>query len=356
MKVFFDARYIRTTFHDGVSRYTTELGNALARITPVTFLICDEAQRQLLPKGADCILIHAPTSLKEPFTALILNKYKPDVLFSPMQTIGTLGRRFRVILALHDLIYYRHRTPPKPLSPLIRLGWRLYHVTYLPQRLTLNAADMVVTVSEVSKQDILSARLTKRPIEVIPNAPRDLSNLLKKAFDPSASPKNLIFMGSFMRYKNVEALVAAMEFLPDRVLHLLSPIPAARQAELEARIPSGAKVVFHNGVSDDAYARLLVDNAVLVSATRDEGFCLPLAEALKLGVPAVVSDLPVLHEVAGDGALYFKCNHPQDFANRILELDDPKVVRRLIKAGKTHIAQFSWDESAERLLAAIKML
>ena len=38
MRLFFDARYIRTDFHDGISRYTTELGNALAAITPANWL------------------------------------------------------------------------------------------------------------------------------------------------------------------------------------------------------------------------------------------------------------------------------------------------------------------------------
>src|SRR5690625_6518541 len=40
----------------------------------------------------------------------------PDVVFSPMQTIGSAGRKFGLILTLHDLIYYQHRTPPKDRS------------------------------------------------------------------------------------------------------------------------------------------------------------------------------------------------------------------------------------------------
>src|SRR5688500_2278243 len=121
-------------------------------------------------------------------------------------------------------------------------------------------------------------------------------------------------MGTFFGYKNVEALIAGMEFLPARTLHLLSPISENRRGELENRVPKGANVVFHNGVSDKEYAMLLADDAVLVCATRYEGFCLPLAEALALGVPAVVSNLDVLHEVAEGGALYFGCNKPQEFA------------------------------------------
>ncbi len=116
MRLLFDARYIRTDFHDGISRYSAELAAAVAAAAParevdVAFLIHDEAQRAFLPSGARAVRIHAPTSVREPFTALLLNRYRPDALFSPMQTIGVLGRRFGVILTLHDTIYYRHRTP-----------------------------------------------------------------------------------------------------------------------------------------------------------------------------------------------------------------------------------------------------
>src|SRR5688500_19056845 len=156
MKLFFDARYIRTDFHDSMSRCSAELGNAIAQITPVTFIICDKAQLALLPDGADYVLIHPPTSIREPFSAFFLNKYHPDVVFSPMQTLGTIGKKFKVILTLHDLIYYHHRTPPKMFNPFIRFGWRLYHASYAPQRFVLNRADMIATVSETSKNEILS--------------------------------------------------------------------------------------------------------------------------------------------------------------------------------------------------------
>ena len=112
MKIFFDARYTRTDYHDGISRYSAELGNALAKLTPVTFLISDEAQKQWFPSDAQFIKIHPGTSIKEPFTAFILNKYKPDVVYSPMQTIGTMGRKYKSVLTPQDMIYYRHPQAP----------------------------------------------------------------------------------------------------------------------------------------------------------------------------------------------------------------------------------------------------
>ncbi len=70
MKLLYDARYIRPDFHDGISRYTTEIANALAKQTKVTFIISDEKQLAFLPENADFVKIHPPISPREPFTSL----------------------------------------------------------------------------------------------------------------------------------------------------------------------------------------------------------------------------------------------------------------------------------------------
>lgn len=353
MKLLFDARYIRTDFHDGVSRYSTELGSALAKLTEVTFLVSDLAQLQFLPKKATYELIHSPTSAKEPFTARVLNKLEPDIVFSPMQTIGTAGRTYKQILTTHDMIYYRHLMPPKNLNPAIRLGWRMYHMSYVPERITLNGADVVVTVSQTVQRELEKAKLTKRPIVVISNAPQRFHThkVIHKG-----TPKNIVYMGSFMPYKNVEVLIKGMEWLPGRTLHLLSKIAPARRRELSALIPKGADVRFYGGVTDDEYEAVLAHNAILASGSLDEGYGLPIAEALAMGLPAVVSNIPIFHEVGAGGALYFDPKKPKQFADRIKELDDEKLMKEVILAGKTHIASYTWDDSARTLLNTIKSM
>lgn len=356
MKLFFDARYIRTDFHDGISRYTTELGNALARQAAVTFIISDKAQLKFLPENARHVVLHPVTSWREPLSALWLNRFRPDVVVSPLQTIGSVGRRFKMVLNQQDMTYYRHASPPPQFSRAVRAAWRLYHATYVPGRLVLNGADLVATVSETSKKEIITANLTKKPIVVVPNAARDLSEFLPAAPYVIGKPKNLVYMGAFIPYKNVETLIQAMEWLPGKTLHLLSRIKPERKAELRALIPEGADVVFHGGVSDEEYARLLENDAIMVSASKSEGFGLPLIEAQKLGVACVVSDIDVFHEVGGDGALYADPDDPQQFAARIASLDNQQLRDDLIEKGKQKAATYSWDDSARTLLDAIKQL
>ena len=115
MKLMVDARYTRIGFHDGISRYTASLLGALKDLmdsgapeiagVQLVMVISDERQLQMLP-GLPHVKICSPTGPLEPTAALQLNKYKPDVVFSPMQTIGSVGRKFKLVLTLHDLIYY----------------------------------------------------------------------------------------------------------------------------------------------------------------------------------------------------------------------------------------------------------
>ena len=358
MKLFFDARYIRTDYHDGISRYSYEVGTALSKQHDVTFIVSSDAQAAMLPEGSTAVKIHPVDSWKEPFASMTLNKYGPDVVFSPMQTMGTIGRRFKLILTLHDMIYYVHRLPPPSAKGIVRPLWRLFHLTYWPQRFVLNRADIVATVSQTSRDEIAHAKLTKRPLIVVSNAARDLSPLLTSPVKQSKQPpKNLVFMGTLLPYKNAETLIHMMKYLPNRTLHLCSKVSPARKLELERLVPAAADVVFHNGVSDEEYAALLADDAIMVSASRAEGYGLPLAEALKLGVPAVVSDRPFFREIAGDSsAVFADPNDPENFARGVQSLNELSERTKRVSAGIIAVDRFSWDVSSKVLLEACQSL
>ncbi len=358
MKLFFDARYIRTDYHDGISRYSYELGCALAKLHDVTFIVSSDEQAAMLPEGTNAVKIHPVDSWLEPFAALRLNKYGPDVVFSPLQTLGSISRRFKLILTLHDMIYYVHRLPPPTAKGIVRPIWRLFHLAYWPQRLVLNRADTVATVSQTSRDEIAHAKLTNRPLIVVSNAARDLSPLLTSPVTQHEEPpKNLVFMGTLLPYKNAETLIEMMKYLPNRTLHLCSKVSPARKIQLKSLVPTGSNVVFHNGVSDEEYAALLADDAIMVSASRAEGFGLPLAEALKLGVPCVVSDRPFFREIASnDSAVFADPNDAENFARGVQSFNDLRERQRRSKAGVAAVDRFSWDVSASVLLEACKKL
>ena len=353
MKIVVDCRYVRTDQHDGISRYTAGVVEALSREHPLTMLISDERQLKLLPE-LPWAMASAPTSAREPLVALQVNKLHPDVVFTPMQTMGTFGRRYKLVKTLHDLIYYRNRTPPRDLNPAIRLLWRLYHLAWWPQRLLLNRADAVATVSETTEHLIQQHHLTKRPIVVVGNAP-DPAPAGPPAERSMPTERQVVYMGSFMPYKNVDTLARALHELPGYRLHLLSRIPAADRERLTALAPAGALVV-HDGTSEADYRALLTTATALVTASLDEGFGLPLVEAMAVGTPVVVSDIPIFREIGGEAALYAPATDPVAMASAIRRLEDPAEWARRSAASRAQAARFSWDRSASVLLTTLEGL
>lgn len=350
MRVLVDCRYVRPDHHDGISRYSARLTGALARRMPIEMLISDEAQLRQLP-DLPWHRISSPTSWREPWVARQVNRLEPDVVFSPMQTMGSAGRRYGLVLTLHDLIYHRHRTPPRNLPWIIRAGWVLYHLSYLPQRIALNRPDEVVTVSETSKRLIAEHRLTRRPVTVVRNAADPIDEAGAARTPPDAL--ELVYMGSFMPYKNVETLVRGLERLPGATLHLLSRIRPAERSRLEQLAGAGS-VVFHDGVSDEAYAELLRRATALVHASLDEGFGIPLVESMSVGTPVVVSDIPIFREIGGDAARYFPPRDPDAFAAEVRALADPAEWSARSTASREQASRFDWDASAEVLVDVLR--
>jgi glycosyltransferase involved in cell wall biosynthesis len=346
VKILFDCRYTRFPRHDGISRYTSGLVTALARLIPVTMVISDERQLTMLP-DLPWIMGTSPTAITEPLVSRRLNRFEPDVVFTPMQTMGPFGRRFGLVTTVHDLIYYENRTPPRDLAWPVRLLWRLYHLSWAPQRALLNRADAHATVSETTRELMIRHHLTKHPITIVSNAVD--SGIVGRDLAPEPS---LVYMGSFMPYKNVELLARSMSLLPSYTLHLLSKADPATVERIRALAPVGS-VEFHDGVSDQEYARILSTATALVSASLNEGFGLPLIEAMTGGTPVVVSDIPIFREIGGDAAVFFDPASPESFAAAVRQLETPSEWKRRSKLALTRAAHYSWDRSAKELLGAL---
>nr|WP_121371772.1 glycosyltransferase family 1 protein [Frondihabitans australicus] len=353
LDILLDCRYVRTGQHDGISRFTAGLVTALAPLAAarghrLRLLVSDRRQLSKLPRlpfvvGTD------PTSPFEPLVATRINRLAPDIVWSPMQTMGTFGRGYRLVLTLHDLIYYTNRTPPPEFNPVIRMLWRAYHLAWWPQRLLLNRADAVVTVSSTTAAAIAEHRLTARPVSVVANAADPAPSGLVARTAPAT--RDLVYMGSFMPYKNVATLASAMQSLAadGYRLHLMSRVSPAQRASLSALAPAGS-LVFHDGASDDEYQAVLLGATAVVSASLNEGFGIPLVEGMVLGTPAVVSDIPIFREIGGEAAMYFEPSSPASVAAAVRRVSAPDEWAARSAASLAQAARFSWDASAGVLL------
>lgn len=355
-KVFFDARHtiIGRKVHFGVSRYGSELVTAFAKIHPVTMIINDKRQLDLLPKNVPYVVLNGPMSPKELFIAHKLNKLGADVVFSPLQVMGNWFRKYKLILTMQDITYYKFHEAPSYLPLWVRVGWRLSFAAKWPQRIMLNSADRVATVSHTSKEEIQEMKLTKRHIDVIYNA----SDKPKRINRSENIKKELVFVGNlYMKYKNAETLIKAANLLPEYKLHLVSPINAKREKELKALAKHPEQLVFWHGAKESVMYKLLATATAAVHASKGEGFGLPIIEAMSMGTPVICTDMPVFHEVGGDAAIYCDPDSPEDYAVAVRKVqDNPRLAANMSKKGIAQAKKFSWDASAKQLLLAINLV
>lgn len=349
MSVFFDCRFIRVDHHDGISRFSSELFKSLSKTVSVTAIISDIQQLKELPQGADFFLANDPKSpLLELFLPRRLNKQGASVVFSPMQTMGSFGKKYRLILTLHDLIYYKHRKPPVFLSWPIKLAWRLFHLSFAPVRLLLNRGDAVVTISETTKSLIEMNRLTRRPVTVIYNA-----SSMPIVDSPKKEPKtkNLVYMGSFMPYKNVELLIKGMENLPGYTLTLCSKVDRKRRDQLLANASQEVRsqIAFADGMSESEYLELIDESFALVTASKDEGFGIPVIEAMSRSIPVVLSDISIFREVASEAGHFFNPDSSDEYVLAIKTLERGGSWEQASKKSLERAQAFSWEDSAQKL-------
>lgn len=153
-----------------------------------------------------------------------------------------------------------------------------------------------------------------------------------------------------IKRKNIETLIRAIA-KTDLRLRIIGDGPRRdRLKKVAATTGARSDIEFLGYIENraDVYAELSQGD-VFVLPSHAEGFGVSLAEAMALGLPVVVSDIPVFHEVAGDAGVFVNEDSPSDIASGVTELQsDPDYARQLSDRSKRRIRQeFTLSQTAE---------
>ena len=128
---------------------------------------------------------------------------------------------------------------------------------------------------------------------------------------------------------------------------------AARLDALQGSGGSGGWLLREGYADEDRLAIVLQHAEWLALASRYEGFGLPAVEAMAAGVPLLLSDLPVLREIAGDAALYAPPGDVEAWTALLRRATADGDLRRDMAARSAERAkQFDWRRTAEGTVAA----
>lgn len=180
----------------------------------------------------------------------------------------------------------------------------------------------------------------------------------------SAAPPagHILFVGTLEPRKNIGGLLDAYTALLQRVsdppLLLLAgrAAPGAqRWLERLNHAPLYGRVRHLGYVSDEERRRLYEEARLLVLPSFNEGFGLPVIEAMSIGVPVVASDRGALPEVLGDAGLLVNPDDANDIASAMTRyLEDPTFAALAAARGLRRSLGFSWKAAAEALHAAYR--
>ena len=181
-------------------------------------------------------------------------------------------------------------------------------------RRSARASKAVVVQTETMRRSLIqSLPLLESRIKVIPAGVRtvdehsplrpEVVELLNRASRP-----RILFISTLYPHKNHAKLIEAMARLRDHhpTATLLLTIPAARELKaLAKQFGIQGSVYFVGSLSSREIDYALKNSDVMAYPSVAESFGLPVVEALAVGCPVAVSDLPYAHETASDAGTYF---------------------------------------------------
>lgn len=208
------------------------------------------------------------------------------------------------------------------------------------ERLTYSPKQQAVFVSEAAKADYARYVAISNKGHVIFNFVDDVyfrEDNRKECF--SSKRLKLVTVANLKRLKNHQLLLQAMTqlSLPEVSLDIIGEGP--ERANLQKQINAlGLQNVSLKGAQANV-AACLKHYDVFVLASASEGFCVAMAEAMAVGLPCLVSDLPVLREVSGENQLYFASGSADDLAKKIRLLTNSRDKLEQLKQAGAATAQ-----------------
>jgi glycosyltransferase involved in cell wall biosynthesis len=175
---------------------------------------------------------------------------------------------------------------------------------------------------------------------------------------PAGRPREemVLFVGAIQKRKNVGRLVRAFARLPGSWRLVLAGATDGYGAAEELRAvedsPRKQSIEVLGYLPDRELLDLYRRASIFAFPSLDEGFGLPVLEAMAHGVPVVTSRRGALAEVAGDAAALIDPEDTDELAGQLAALATNEELRAdLSRRGRERASSFSWESALEKTWA-----
>lgn len=233
-------------------------------------------------------------------------------------------------------------------------------------------ADLVLTISEATKREVIDL-FGVDEAKVVP-APIGPGNLMERHSYDSVSTEDLRAAGvPFDKYfyvvstveprKNMARLFEAFALASkDSALDGFGLVVSGGKGwkddaifDRVAQLGMTDRICFTGYMTSEQLAQLYGRCEAFICASIDEGFGMPLLEAMLMGAPTLSSNRGALPEVGGDVARYFDPLNVEEMAQALVNyIREAPDRTSLVERGLKQAAKFSWDRHAKITLESME--
>jgi glycosyltransferase involved in cell wall biosynthesis len=208
-------------------------------------------------------------------------------------------------------------------------------------------SDAVITVSTYTASQVEALLGVERSrIHVVHHGVRALTAA------PVAREDVVLHVGAIQKRKNVARLVEAFEHMPENWTLVLAGSEGGYAAQnILSRIetsPARRRIRMPGYISPVALATWYGRARIFAFPSLDEGFGMPVLEAMAAGIPVIASTRGALPEVCGQAALLVNPEDTESLRDALLALGNSQALRsEYVQRGQERAALFSWRQAVE---------
>ncbi len=218
-------------------------------------------------------------------------------------------------------------------------------------------ADLIITVSA------FTATQVHELLGVEKSRTRVVHHGIRTLHPPPGTKRRKVILnvGSIQHRKNIVRLIRAFERAPSDWSLILAGAPdgygAAEALAAAAESPAHKRIEITGYVSAQRLATLYASASVFAFPSLDEGFGMPVLEAMAQGIPVLSSNRSALPEVCGEAALLVDPYSEEEIGDALLRLTQDDALRQTLTArGKAHAASFTWRRAVEQTWSVYREL